>query len=213
MNDIRVIIRFKNNCLYKRIFSKWPSVSAFCRDSGLNDFTVGELINFKTSPLSKNPHGLKKNFVYGDDGVLWKSTAVNIANALGCLPEHIFPEALREARKNKYEMEVNTFKLSNNSLLQIEASDPEKDLIKAEMSVRLRAVVKELTPRQQKIISERFGLYDGNIKTLEELAGELGISRERVRQIERVCINRLRHPKLSYVIKGKTPPSTSKKNE
>ena len=44
--------------------------------------------------------------------------------------------------------------------------------------------------REQKVIMLRFGLLDGEAKTLEEVAGIMGITRERVRQIESKCLRR-----------------------
>ncbi len=51
-----------------------------------------------------------------------------------------------------------------------------------------------LTPRQRKIIELRYGIGSGNNLTLEEVGDELGITRERVRQIQKEILNKLRHP-------------------
>lgn len=50
----------------------------------------------------------------------------------------------------------------------------------------------KLTERQRDVVIRRFGLYDRNISTLEEVADELGITRERVRQIQVDALKRLR---------------------
>lgn len=51
---------------------------------------------------------------------------------------------------------------------------------------------KYLTPREQQIINLRFGLENGHVLTLEELGKMLGLTRERVRQIEAKAIRKLR---------------------
>lgn len=52
-----------------------------------------------------------------------------------------------------------------------------------------------LTEREQKVLKLRFGLEDGRPRTLEEVARELNVTRERIRQIEAVALRRLRsHP-------------------
>ena len=52
-----------------------------------------------------------------------------------------------------------------------------------------------LTEREQKVLKLRFGLEDGRPRTLEEVAGELNVTRERIRQIEAMALRRLRpHP-------------------
>ncbi len=48
----------------------------------------------------------------------------------------------------------------------------------------VRNMIKELTPREQKILEMRFGLKDGVTHTLEEVGQEFGVTRERIRQIE-----------------------------
>jgi RNA polymerase primary sigma factor len=54
------------------------------------------------------------------------------------------------------------------------------------------AALASLDPREREILTLRFGLADGQARTLEELAAQLGISRERVRQIESRALARLR---------------------
>ena len=58
----------------------------------------------------------------------------------------------------------------------------------------LVSVLASLTPREQKVLSLRFGLEDGRPRTLEELGQEFHVTRERVRQIEAKALRKLRHP-------------------
>ncbi|MDO8659814.1 MAG: sigma-70 family RNA polymerase sigma factor, partial [Candidatus Parcubacteria bacterium] len=59
----------------------------------------------------------------------------------------------------------------------------------------VKAVIAELTPREQKILEMRFGLTDGVAHTLEEVGQEFDVTRERIRQIEAKAIERIqRHP-------------------
>ncbi|MEN3306534.1 MAG: polymerase nonessential primary-like sigma factor, partial [Micromonosporaceae bacterium] len=55
-------------------------------------------------------------------------------------------------------------------------------------------VLATLSQREQAVIRLRFGLDDGRQRTLDEVGREFGLSRERIRQIEKVTLLKLRHP-------------------
>ncbi|MCJ7671322.1 MAG: RNA polymerase sigma factor RpoD [Acidimicrobiia bacterium] len=55
----------------------------------------------------------------------------------------------------------------------------------------------ELNPREQQVMRLRFGLDDGQVRTLEEVGKEFGVTRERIRQIESKTLAKLRHPTRS----------------
>ncbi|HYK69887.1 MAG TPA: RNA polymerase sigma factor [Streptosporangiaceae bacterium] len=62
------------------------------------------------------------------------------------------------------------------------------------MADQLRHALDGLTPREATIMSMRFGLYDGNPHTLDEIGKALGLTRERIRQLEKQSLSKLRHP-------------------
>ena len=66
---------------------------------------------------------------------------------------------------------------------------------------QLAEVLKTLTPREEKVLKLRFGLEDGNPKTLEEVGKEFNVTRERIRQIEAKALRKLRHPTRSKKLK------------
>lgn len=55
-------------------------------------------------------------------------------------------------------------------------------------------VLEDLPPREVRILQMRYGLVDGKTYTLEEVGRKLGVTRERIRQIEVQALSRLRHP-------------------
>ncbi len=66
---------------------------------------------------------------------------------------------------------------------------------------QLADVLKTLTPREEKVLSLRYGLTDGKMHTLEEVGDEFKVTRERIRQIEAKALRKLRHPSRSKILK------------
>ncbi len=66
---------------------------------------------------------------------------------------------------------------------------------------QLNEVLDTLTDREQKVLKLRFGLDDGNARTLEEVGKEFQVTRERIRQIEAKALRKLRHPSRSRKLK------------
>ena len=65
----------------------------------------------------------------------------------------------------------------------------------------LERLLSTLSPREERILRLRFGLQDGQIYTLEEVGERFGLTRERIRQIEKQALRRLRHPWRSRLLK------------
>ena len=83
----------------------------------------------------------------------------------------------------------------------ITAVNPVTYLENLEYRNKIDKMLKTLTPREERIIKLRYGLEDNTIHTLEDIAKEFGITRERVRQLEVKAIRRLRHPSRIKIIK------------
>jgi len=66
---------------------------------------------------------------------------------------------------------------------------------------QIDSVLGTLTPREQKVLTLRFGLEDGRSRTLEEVGKEFKVTRERIRQIEAKALRKLRHPTRSRKLK------------
>ena len=67
---------------------------------------------------------------------------------------------------------------------------------------RLKEILVDLTPREQKILAMRFGLEDGVTHTLEEVGQEFGVTRERIRQIEAKSLEKIREHQSLNKLKG-----------
>ncbi|OHA66978.1 MAG: RNA polymerase sigma factor RpoD [Candidatus Wildermuthbacteria bacterium RIFCSPHIGHO2_02_FULL_47_12] len=67
---------------------------------------------------------------------------------------------------------------------------------------RLKEILADLTPREQKILAMRFGFDDGITHTLEEVGSEFGVTRERIRQIEAKALEKIREHRSLKKLKG-----------
>ena len=67
---------------------------------------------------------------------------------------------------------------------------------------KLSVVLNTLNERERAVIEQRFGLKDGNPRTLEEVGRQFNVTRERIRQIEAKALRKLRHPTRIHQIKG-----------
>jgi RNA polymerase primary sigma factor len=68
---------------------------------------------------------------------------------------------------------------------------------RALLSEAIEEALQELNDREQQVVRLRFGLDDGQIRTLEEVGREFSVTRERIRQIESKTLAKLRHPTRS----------------
>jgi len=82
--------------------------------------------------------------------------------------------------------------LLGDFILDADAPDPEDEACREETKQALQAALGVLPQKQAQIVADRFGLVDGRSRPLSEIAAELGITPERVRQIVNEALARLR---------------------
>ncbi|MBO1518110.1 RNA polymerase sigma factor RpoS [Oceanisphaera pacifica] len=70
--------------------------------------------------------------------------------------------------------------------------DPETELQDSNMNTSLQGWLNELNPKQREVLARRFGLMGYEVSTLEHVGQEIGLTRERVRQIQVEALNRLK---------------------
>ncbi|MEJ1180994.1 MULTISPECIES: sigma-70 family RNA polymerase sigma factor [unclassified Pseudarthrobacter] len=78
---------------------------------------------------------------------------------------------------------------------------PEHELESLLLREQISALLDTLSEREATIVSLRFGLLDGEPKTLDEIGKVYGVTRERIRQIEKKVMDKLRHPSRSAVLR------------
>jgi len=123
-------------------------------------------------------------------------TSEELAKALE-VPTRKAEEMLRVARRplslemptdDEEESELGDFIEDQDSLA------PDDEVTSSMLREQLLTILQDLPPREVRILQLRYGLIDGETYTLEEVGKKLGVTRERVRQIEAQALKRLRHP-------------------
>jgi len=82
-----------------------------------------------------------------------------------------------------------------------DTSSPTEKASQTLLKQEVAKLLEHLKPREAEIIRLRFGFVDGRSYTLKEVGEKLGITRERVRQIESKALRRLRHPSRSQRVR------------
>jgi RNA polymerase sigma factor (sigma-70 family) len=75
-----------------------------------------------------------------------------------------------------------------------DAADPVQMTEEMDVANSLRVSIERLPEREGRILALRYGFYDGVPRTLEEIGDEFNLTRERIRQLEKLALCRLRHP-------------------
>ncbi|MDP5337327.1 MAG: RNA polymerase sigma factor, RpoD/SigA family [Nodularia sp. (in: cyanobacteria)] len=125
-------------------------------------------------------------------------SAVELAQELELTPKQV-REYLERARLplsldlrlgDNYDTELG-------EMLEDPGASPEEFVMQSSLSYDLERLMDELTPQQKEVLKLRFGLLDGQALTLAKIGDLLNISRERVRQIEREALTKLRKSKAN----------------
>ncbi len=132
------------------------------------------------------------------------------------LPEEVATEMSLDVEKIRYIQKISQEVISLESPVGDEGEDSTlSDFIKDESSLspdqlasqallrdQIRGILNDLTEREQKILSMRFGLEDNITHTLEEVGKVFGVTRERIRQIEAKSLERIRQHHEAKKLEG-----------
>jgi len=83
-----------------------------------------------------------------------------------------------------------------------EAVSPSDAALLTMLRSEVDAVLDSLAPSERRVLKLRFGLIDGQERTLEEIGMRLGVTRERIRQIEARALRKLRQPGRSTKLRA-----------
>lgn len=79
---------------------------------------------------------------------------------------------------------------------------PEEEVVNSHLSRQVEELLESLSPREEKILRMRYGIGEKHDHTLEEIGEDFKLSRERIRQIEKKSLKKLRHPSKSRLLRS-----------
>tara|TARA_R110000751_G_scaffold64667_2_gene132733 strand:- start:353 stop:943 length:591 start_codon:yes stop_codon:yes gene_type:complete len=171
-SDFNVKISIRNGRLLDAIREDYVSVAEMSRKIGVPSSTICAYINMRQTPLNNKT---------GD----WKDSALNIAGGVSKNPSDLWPEHLQTVRLTQSTGEVS---LSGDEVKSIRGdADASKLLVHSQV---LQNISDRLSSRQRRVLNLRYG-YGGQF-TLDECAKDMGLSRERIRQIEASAFRKMR---------------------
>lgn len=124
------------------------------------------------------------------------ATVIELATELDLTPKQV-REYLERARQ-PLSLDLRVGDNQDTELVELledTGPSPEDFVTQSAMQVDLEKLMADLTPQQREVLSLRFGLADGQAMTLAKIGDRLNLSRERVRQIEREALAKLRKRK------------------
>ena len=200
MKAYRVKVSVRNNLLINAIEAAgYKSVAEFERAAGLAPSTASNLVSMRNCPIGQN----------GEFGRVAKI----IMEVLGAAPSDLWTEEqlMLKLRTNvgwrEVDMDIESFKALAKQQGELAAALPSQEdvLLKIETAHVVDELLnKRVTSREQTVLREM--MSDEGL-TLKEIGEKMGVSAERVRQLQMKALRKLRHPNSVDVLKkaGLTP--------
>lgn len=126
------------------------------------------------------------------------ATATELATELELTPRQVREYLERSRQPLSLDLRVGDNQDTElGELLEDTGASPEDFALQSSLRADLERLMSDLTPQQREVLALRFGLEDGQALTLAKIGDRLNISRERVRQIEREALTKLRKRKAA----------------
>jgi hypothetical protein len=197
INDLLVQSRFKNRILFDAMAGR--PVREIATASGVHEHTIYKLLSLSLSPVGKNG--------------TYRTGAQKLAEFFCMLPEDLFPATLYALNlprvvEREYSSEVVLKRLTCREAMALPAPDGLKAFDLEERDAMIKKVLKTLTPREERVITMRFGLDGNGEHTLEQVGNAMigpvsgkPTNKEYVRHIEIKALRKLRHPARSQALR------------
>ncbi len=179
-DEFRIKVSVRNNLILSAIeaqgYRGHGSISRFCQYAGMTPTELSELTSLRKAPITSEGE--------------FRHSAKLLMEALGAAPHDLWTDQqlTLSLAKNSAESTANAEQIQ--ALLASQRDEamtlPSPEVACAEGMTRrlVTQVLERVTPRQRKVLAMRFGLEGCSEHTLQEVADVMGVTRERVRQIE-----------------------------
>lgn len=185
MKDLEVKLRLYNNRLKQRREELGLTQVQMSKAAGISYGTYNKLEGLRISPINEKT---KK----------WRSPALKLADFFGESVEEIFPISARVVQESVGVIKVNSKDLfpilSDSSRFAL--LSPDEIIMERERLNEVNKVLSRLTPMQEMLLKDKFGICGGSEMTYEEVAKKYGFKVSRARQGVEQALRNLKHPKL-----------------
>lgn len=171
-------MRMRNGVLQKFIESNNYTIKSFAEAVGIGYQSILEYLNLKYYPKKEN--------------------RLKISNFIGKDESEVFPDFLNN--KVLFETKKDGILYKNvspsyiNELKKREIESPQETLERHELKKAIKEILETLTTKEAAVIKCHFGLDGEQPLTLKEIGKKFSLTQERIRQIEKKAISKLRHP-------------------
>lgn len=183
MKDFRVTIRVTNANIQRSIEGMgYMSIPKWCEAFKYPYGTLNSFINLRLSPISKKGGPTP--------------SAKKLCDLLGESFDEIFSEhQLDPISKNRASVDVSFEQIER--MITSDGAELLDAVFDRQKKVAVLSAVDQLNPKRAEVIRLRFGLSGEDEATLVQTSEKIGVTRERIRQIEAIALRNLRNPKFS----------------
>jgi RNA polymerase primary sigma factor len=191
---MRAALKFERNRGYKfSTYATWWIRQAITRAIADQGRTIRVPVHMgdKINKMIRMQHQLKQDLNRDPN-------QEELADALNVTPDDV-QDMMKHARR-PLSLEMPTGKEDDAQLgdfiADTDVIPPDEEATGIMLREHLQEALAELPPRETRILEMRYGLIDGRTLTLNEVGKKMGVTRERIRQIEAQALRRLRNPRI-----------------